>query len=214
MAEDSHRAQGFDRRSFLRGGVLLGAGAATLAVASAVMEGTARAATPVLQPNWYWCKNCTQLFYNASNTPNAGACPAIGDGPHDNTGSYDYDVYHDAPGYSNSQSPWNYCYACKEIYWGPDWGANVCLADYVGGYPIAHKVGTTVYYLAKGNPGGWQGGWNWCDLCQGLFHGNGAATGVCAGNSVYDINNKPQTKGKHHPGNGSGTITNYYLKFG
>jgi hypothetical protein len=173
---------GISRRSLLRGGLLAGAGLATIGTASAALTGTARASTPNPQYGWYFCIYCNSMFFG----DDAGVCisPGSPDGRHwEGVGNYNYGIANSDPeatGTSNPQGDWYWCPDCVCLFWGQS--GSVCAGNQ---NPITltyrnHAIGGTNYILNFGPTDitNVQGGWHWCILCHNLFW-PGASSGFC-----------------------------------
>jgi hypothetical protein len=182
-----NRDTGIDRRSLLRGGVLLGA-AAGLAAASTAFASSAEASTPEPQGDWRWCSACTALFYGGTQELSSILYCFETAGPHV-VGTTQYSLYSGEPsaisGYSY-QANWNYCTACKLLYYGPQRSNSGCpTASFYNGNSydeiLPHTAGSTSYDVFTAAPSGLsaQTGWNFCTKCHGLFHGSGQSTKGC-----------------------------------
>ena len=129
------------------------------------------------QINWRWCNKCQALAYGGSGTP--GPCP--NGGLHDHTGSSNYALALDQPGFPG-QDNWRWCQKCQGLNYagnlpGPCPGTGV--HDYSASGDYSLGSGTVGY------PG--QNGWMWCRKCQGLVYaGTGAQAGKCAAGGVHD----------------------------
>jgi hypothetical protein len=202
------------RRSFLRNGLLVGAGAVTFAVASTSVATPARAAAPDPQGLWFWCQNCAQLFWDGSGNGASGGCPI-------NNVSDQNDVPpHQAPesptlyaltwgeptisGYI--QEGWRYCSACKVLTWPSAEVANQCPlapnSDPSGYHTILSTTSVYDVYMMNPDDGStYQSGWNYCNDCKDLYHGSGHAAGICLVNSWnYALaNNYAATNQPHQP---------------
>ena len=162
------------RRIFLRRGLLVGAGAAAVGIASTVQAGRAVAAsagTALAVPSgqqfeWSWCSNCQGLYYG----PWDGNCPDGGSHYGYRQGSLNYCLFYGTAGTGGYQSQpnWQVCSACAGLFYGPNGRVSYCPS---GG---AHYAGSSYNYKMLYNvPGksGIQAGWSWCRNCQGLFYG-------------------------------------------
>jgi hypothetical protein len=218
------------RRVLLRKGLLAGVGVAVASVALPGFAGIAQASTveadafgPLglditfsAQNQWWWCRNCTGLFYSASGAA-TGACPF--NGHHDPTGSWMYEtpfVTSQDVGAEQEQAQhgWLWCNWCTGLFWGSGVNSSHCPGNLISFAPNItgpHNASDGSYnYLLpyNGSEGDWslatppmQGGWHWCQRCQGLFHpSSGTSGGLCPA---------LQTEGPHDGGG-----TNYQLFVG
>jgi hypothetical protein len=227
MTEVSSCAGTLGRRSFLRNGLLVGAGAAALAVASVSVARPARAAETNPQGLWFWCQNCAQLFWDGSGNGASGGCPInnVADQsdvpPHQAPASpWVYALTWGDPTESGTiQEGWRYCSACKVLTWPSAAVANQCpLApddgtDSAGYHTIIST--TSVYDVWMMDPGGgvtFQPGWNYCNDCKDLYHGSQHAAGVCMVNSWnYAIaHDYAPTNQPHQPYT---PTTSYYVQY-
>jgi hypothetical protein len=162
--------------------------AAGLAVASTAFASSAEASTPEPQGDWRWCSACTMLFYGGDNELSSILYCFKTGGPHV-VGTTQYSLYSGGPsaisGYSY-QADWNYCSACKVLYYGPQRSSSACATiSFYDGNSYAeilpHAAGSTSYDMFTAAPSGLsaQGGWNFCVNCRGLFHGSGHDAGAC-----------------------------------
>jgi hypothetical protein len=176
---------GISRRSVLRGGLLAGAGVATVGAASAVLTGTANAAASGWQLDWAFCVFCNALWW-AKNPSPSDACPGSGKtGEHGlASGDYVYEVEYGVSGLNNSSDPqpdWRFCTNCCALFWGGFGGA--CWANRVGISPGPHTAGTTNYDLWwNGSGTDAQENWRFCGKCSVIFWqgSSQSGTGVCA----------------------------------
>lgn len=164
---------GVNRRAILRTGLLAGIGAATLAIGSGALTGSARAsADSEGYQIWDHCSKCQGLFYGAQES--SSICPASG--THNDSGSYQYQIFYDYPAAPNLQSSWAWCDQCRGLFYGPDQSKSVCPA----GGPHS-KAGSYDYSLGYDDPAssGVQINWNYCSQCRGLFYGPKQSISVC-----------------------------------
>lgn len=190
----AHTTGAIPRRKVLRNGLLLGAGVTVGTLASGAITNAAKASTSGPQPGWAFCYRCAGLFYQPKQA--RSVCPASAVG-HQISTSYNYWLYYnDTVKEGNPQSAWLWCGNCQGLFYAPGDGALSCPA---GGSHVAGP-GSFNYSLPHDVTGG-QGGWYFCFLCNGLFHG-GAYTvaGVCPA---------PSSTGNHY---GVGSY-NYHLAF-
>jgi hypothetical protein len=190
LADGQQAARGISRRSVLRGGLLAGAGVATAGATSAVLSGTASAAST--QNAWAHCTRCAALFWSGNG--NFGVCPnpylpsqshaLLG-------GTYNYSLDYDVAGTDNTSRPqgnWRWCNQCYALFWGPS-ANQVCIANRMVDGLGPHTPGTpsTSYAVPWGNtsadtttnPQGW---WSWCGHCAELYWQgpSGLWAGACA----------------------------------
>jgi hypothetical protein len=182
MATDAGQQSidGISRRSVLRGGLLAGAGVATMGATSAVLTGTATAAAPNPQIGWGWCVYCSVMWWVKGQTHSACPSEYATDGLHwVGAGNHNYELNTNRPGLnsqSNPQPGWRWCSNCQGLFWGQS--GSVCQGNQLfdGGLgPHAFGSGTS-YDLdwtapgpssGKSNP---QQYWSWCDDCHLLFY--------------------------------------------
>lgn len=182
------------RRSLLRGGLLAGAGVATVGAASAIFTGTAKAGTDP-QAGWAYCVFCHNMWWTAGN-PNAGGV-CLGN-PYasvhaSGASTYDYTINNNESGRTintNPQANWTWCSYCESLFWGQ--ANSLCAGNqnFITGVYDPHAVGSsTSYDLYWGLPGttNRQTGWRWCSVCHVLFYpaAGSANGGTCA---VFDHN--------------------------
>jgi hypothetical protein len=164
---------GISRRSMLRGGLLAGAGLATISTASAALTGTARASTPNPQYGWYYCIYCSCMFFGND----AGVCIgyASPNGRHwAGSGQYNYGILNGlgSTAKDNPQGDWYWCPDCVCLFWGQS--GSFCAGNR---NPLTdayrnHAIGGTNYDLNFGSTQAGQqqqGGWHWCTQCHNLF---------------------------------------------
>jgi hypothetical protein len=150
---------------------------APVTVPAGVSGGTAPSGV-TLQHDWRWCHKCQGLFFGGNP---GSVCPA--GGPHENVGSGNYGLPHDAAGNDpNFQTDWRWWNRCQGLFFGGGVAQSRCpaggthaRADQTGSwsYAPAHNVPTGwVLPLDGGGPAPWlQSDWRWCHKCQGLFFG-------------------------------------------
>jgi hypothetical protein len=76
-------------------------------------------ANDVWQDNWFWCSNCSGMFWSKDGETSYGACPATaGTTQHDGSNSYkSYAAYYgDLP--SGFQDGWLWCSQCSGMFYG------------------------------------------------------------------------------------------------
>jgi len=115
-------------------GLLAGAGVVTAGAMSAVLTGTARAATPEPQPGWAWCEYCATMWWAAGQSNSWCAAP-------DHTqhgyrkGAYNYELYNGYGGLNDNSNPqpnWRWCDYCMGLFWGQ--GSGVIRECPISGY--------------------------------------------------------------------------------
>jgi hypothetical protein len=183
-----------ERRSFLRGGLAVGAATAGLTIASSVMRTGVAEASSTTQNNWYWCSLCASLFHSNNAQPD-GSCVTSPFNLH-TVGTQEYLVDFDEI-QGGFQSQWAWCNNCQVLFYGPDVATSGCAWAYVTRsqnaryYP--HRGGTTNYALPfNAKPQdlrNYQAGWNYCPACRNIYHGSGNPAGYCV-----------NTGTKHTPG--------------
>jgi hypothetical protein len=221
--------RGLARRALLRNGLLAGAAAAVASVALPGITGVAQAAMVdaeainpfglvsefTAQTQWWWCKNCSGLFYSASRAA-AGSCPF--NGYHDPSASSMYETpvltTQDVGAEQyQAQQGWLWCNWCAGLFWGKGQASSHCPGNLISFAPNItgpHNAsdGSSTYMLPyNGSEGGWsngtpplQAGWLWCKNCQGLFWArSGTSAGLCP---------ELKTRGPH---DGSSSAKTYYL---
>lgn len=196
---------GLNRRTFLRGGVLAGIGAATLTLATSNAAWADETYTIGGQPyacqdGWWYCVNCFTVFHSSAGG-HAGVCPA--GGSHVNSSALNmYCMMHDGVAQDIIQVGWRWCSKCQGLFWGPAASASLC-PD--GGHHVV-TAGSYTYDLFFGliiimnAPFTTQGLWRYCGNCHGLFYAHsGSDDGVC-----------PKNFDAHQAFNGTSS-TNYAL---
>jgi len=179
--EEQRAFDGISRRSVLRGGLLAGAGVATVGAMSVVLTGTANAAAPNPQPGWGYCIYCRIMWW-VKGQPNIG-CPGNLGGNHAvAAGYYNYELYNNISGLNNKSNPqpgWRWCKNCHGLFWGGKSGH--CYAAYNIG---PHVAGSGTSYDTYWNLGGHsdpQPNWRWCQNCSLLYWqgASGTEAGYC-----------------------------------
>ena len=199
----SGESRTINRRSLLRSGLLVGAGAATLGFGSVAGARSASASPPTtviingitykVQEGWRFCTQCRSMFWTSSGNP-SGVCPAEV-GAHHIPGSSIYGLPHDGakqgsagnPGTLGVQIGWRWCGLCDALFWGSAVASTTCPAKVdsmnTSGNQQHNISSATVYDMLFG---GWasngvtlQQGWNYCTSCKGLFWGQGKDAGLC-----------------------------------
>jgi hypothetical protein len=206
--EGQQAVDGVSRRSLLRGGLLAGAGLATLGAASGVLTGTAKAATTNPQPSWAFCRYCSVMWWEPGSH---AACTGSGSDGHHGVanGSYEYAIMFNQAGAttkSDPQSGWTWCSLCEGLFWGK--ANSFCAGNLPGLSDVygPHTVGsTTNYALYSGyaSADGLQSDWRWCTQCHLLFWSGGNANGGAC--PAYDNNGSGYDYNSEHTGGG----TNY-----
>jgi hypothetical protein len=92
----------------------------------------------------------------------------------------------DAPHFT--QDGWRWCNRCRILHYAPNRARSVCAAD----TKTTHSTeGSWEYVLfphrSRYTPN--QGGWAWCNKCQGLYHSVGASK--CAAGGEHDHTGSP-----------------------
>lgn len=208
--EELQAIVGIKRRTLLRGGLLAGAGVVAAGAMSAVLTGTAQAATPNPQPGWAWCEWCSTMFWSAGTASSYCASPfhsrhAV------KSDTFNYQHYNDGgSGLGNTTNPqanWFWCGGCQGMFWGPS-AKNACASP-----DGAHKAGSkTNYYIyinedSGSNSADPQPYWNWCGLC-GLLYWQGAVGSAAGWCPSYPGLGAP-VSGPHEAGSG----TNYCVEW-
>jgi hypothetical protein len=127
---------------------------------------------------WRWCNKCQGLFYVGNKS--LGTCPA--GGQHQDSGSDDYVLIHDAPAaaLASGQNNWQWCNKCQGLAFAGNPTPGPCPA---GGqhvhtdsfnYLLLNNGSAQAGKIAKG-----QSNWQRCDKCQGLAFAGNASPGNC-----------------------------------
>jgi hypothetical protein len=201
LDEGQRAVDGISRRSVLRGGLLAGAGVATVGAMSAVFTGTAKA-TASPQYDWGYCEYCATMWWTLGQS--SSACADTSNArtqPYEHavsSGSYNYGLYNGKSGLVNSSNPqpnWHWCSNCQGLFWGGDTG--VCASG--GADHIPHVAGGTNYDLYWGSGQGGQAYWRWCGLCSLLYWqgASGSDGGYCPS---YPTLRDPDALGPHAGG--------------
>jgi hypothetical protein len=201
--------RGLSRRAMLRGSLLTGAGVAVASAALPGLTGVAQAATVITtaqaegyvevfntQPQWWWCKTCSGLFYSANGVA-AGTCP-FDNGMHDPSASWMYETpcnnaayNYDFPASGFMQYDWWWCNLCAGLFFKDNLQGSHCPGNPKSFSPNItgpHNATPSSYnYNILYDNSVWQNGspplqqgWLWCKNCQGMFHANsGTAAGLC-----------------------------------
>jgi hypothetical protein len=110
------------------------------------------------QKNWRHCSRCQLLFFGGNPQSD---CPAPGGGPHDGTGSGDYNAPpENAP---HAQDGWRWCHKCQGIFYSFVAGSQCST-----GGPHEEKD-SGKYGFVRQIPTIGQGNWRRCAKCAGLF---------------------------------------------
>jgi hypothetical protein len=191
--ETAQAASGISRRGMLRGGLLAGAGVAAVGATSALLTGTAQAAS--LQPNWAFCIACNAMFWTGGSQ---GKCPG-GTFHVFRVGDFNYEIWSDVS-FSPYQTDWRFCGYCAALFWGGASNQHGCWGNNAGNG--GHHVGTTNYSVPMGIPGctgtsNPQAYWHYCTSCHELYYEgeSGTRAGLCpwtlsthtGGTTVYDM---------------------------
>jgi hypothetical protein len=182
-----------DRRSLLRNGLLVGAGAAMLAATSASMASPARRSSTKSAGTLVLVSELRATVLRRLRSGTSGYCPinflneTTVQPPHQAPDSPTlYALTWGEPTVSGYiQEGWRYCSACKVLTWASAAVENQCPA---GGYGMYHVTlsTTSVYDVYMVNPDDgytYQPGWNYCNDCKDLYHGSGHEAGICLENS-------------------------------
>ena len=196
------------RRTLLRNGLLLAAGAMAVVTAPVLTgAGPARAAVAGqgTQPQWSWCQYCQSLFYGPFQ--GNSFCPGLSPTGRHSVGTRNYLLLYgyasvDNDGYGQ-QADWNWCFMCQALFYGPFQGNSVCPAPAAAG-GNHNGAQSYSYDMVWGEPfpgeifvgGSFQNGWLWCDKCMGTFYGPFQGNSACpAGDThngsesrTYDVN--------------------------
>jgi hypothetical protein len=183
------------RRTLLRKGLLLGAGAVAVGVAAPVLTGagTARAAVSGQgdQDGWSWCYHCQSLFYGIWQA--YSFCPGP-TGRHSASQSLYYYLQYGSPSGQGTQADWAWCYLCQALFYAPFQGYSVCPAPAAaGGNHSDAQSGN--YDMLYGEPWpnqifladvGIQNGWLWCNKCMGTFYGPWQEYSLCPAQGTHN----------------------------
>jgi hypothetical protein len=176
--EGQQAIDGISRRSVLRGGLLAGAGVATVGAMSGVLTGTAEAAeaaTPNPQRGWGYCVYCAVLWWVEGQSHSA--CPSrdATDGLHwVGAGYYNYELYNNQAGLNNQSNPqpnWRWCKDCQGLFWGQS--SSVCRGNSQGTHVFGSGTIYDLHWTPPGPPSGNdnpQQYWSWCGNCHLLFY--------------------------------------------
>jgi hypothetical protein len=198
--EGQQAVDGVSRRSLLRGGLLAGAGLATLGAASAVGTGTAKAAAAGSQSDWGYCIYCATMWWTPGkknpcegNSPNGQHGTGVGD--------YNYTLLCNVPGDTsgtNPQSGWTWCSDCDGLFWGQK--NSVCAGNpnetASPWFWNPHAVGSSTSYdinFGYSTIESFQADWRWCTQCHLMFWPgvndvNGGACPALLNNYYNDYN--------------------------
>jgi hypothetical protein len=125
------------------------------------------------QNNWHWCNKCQGLTFSG-----AAICPA--GGVHDHTGSGNYKLAINDPGFSG-QHGWRWCRKCQELAFAAG-APGPCPAGGDHDHSASADYGLAINN--SGFPG--QNLWRWCNKCQGLAYAGNATPGACPAGGVHD----------------------------
>jgi hypothetical protein len=195
------------RRSFLIGGLAVGAGilaggatgfgTAGPASASATVSGDwlFRKGNTVLtcQSGWRICITCASMVWSPDMDGPYGCIDAGFVGNHTFAATYNYlmPYWLQGDGLIYSQNNWHHCANCGAFYYAGT-GTGACWVR----QGIGHEPGASFNYLlmynneARGGNLDYQDGWAYCDSCHILFYGQRTATSRCAGGYYYDPNRR------------------------
>ena len=155
------------------------------------------------QSEWRYCKNCAVLWFDATGS----TCPAT-NGAHSSSGSGNYRLHHTADDW---QRNWRLCAKCAGLFFGPQIAQSKCSGSPQSKGPhVVHSAPkyTHNYFLALESPDApGQGGWRYCNKCQGLWMGLNAnsacpATGKHSkqGSGEYRVIENADAKGPGEKG--------------
>lgn len=88
-----------------------------------------------------------------------------------------------------TQDGWRWCCRCAGLVYGTNVTRSVCPAP-GGGPHDTSQSGEYVLFPHKSRYAG-QGGWGWCNKCQGLCHGSAVLSGHCPAGSAHDRTDSP-----------------------
>lgn len=191
----------------LRGGLLAGAGMATVGATSAILTRTAKASTPSPQYDWGWCQYCSTMWWTPGQS--SSACegpdaPLRSDGFRSHvvgSGSYNYGLYNGMPDLVNTSDPqpdWRWCDYCQGLFWGGSGGHCAGMGFDAETNALApHVAGSTDYDVWFNTTG--QAYWRWCGLCSLLYWqgASGDTAGYCPS---YVTEQDPEGVGPHQAG--------------
>jgi hypothetical protein len=182
------------RRSFLAGGVAMGASVVAGGATGFAEAGRAFADTNWVftkgnttlkcQDGWRICIKCASLVWSPGNTA-TGVCEYS---THEFGTTYNYIMpyqltHGNRPTYS--QNDWRHCAWCGVLYYSGN-GTGACAARSNGaGNPLGHEPGASFNYLlmynneASGGTLSYQDGWAYCDACHILFYGPRTEASLC-----------------------------------
>ncbi len=137
------------------------------------------------QAGWRWCHKCEGMFY-AVATAGKGVCPA--GGHHDDTGSSKYIATIGETVAGKQQGGWRWCHKCEGMFYAvASAGKGVCPA---GGRH--DDSGSSHYAAISGEDASvgdckQQGGWRWCNKCEGMFYARASAgKGKCPAKGAHN----------------------------
>lgn len=137
------------------------------------------------QGGWRWCWKCQGLFF--AGNPSQGACPAGSSHDPSQSGQYDM-LFGDA--ILGAQNAWRWCQKCQGLFFSGNPSQGVCpfLSFLPGPTGNSHDGSASAHYsLMFGDQStGTQGGWRWCQKCQGLFFSGSPAQGPCPAGGNHD----------------------------
>jgi hypothetical protein len=175
--DDSSMTHGLSRRNVMRIGAL-GLGAAVVGAASPLLSsGTASALT--LQPSWAYCVYCAGLwYYQYDNPDDNNTCPSPTNSHyHSAFTSYNYEIPYPVTSPGNPQPNWAYCWKCGGLFYKANMADSYCPDGGNHSDSDTYSYGLNYYSSFSGdNP---QGGWYWCNGCQGLWVVASGATNYC-----------------------------------
>ncbi|HEX3469537.1 MAG TPA: hypothetical protein VHT05_15755 [Candidatus Elarobacter sp.] len=151
------------------------------AVVASTGFGLSRTAEAATQAGWRWCSKCEGMFY-AHASAGMGVCPAGGAHVQNGSGQYVAMVGEDVAG--KQQGGWRWCSKCEGMFYGrASAGKGVCPA---GGAHTDAGSGHYAVLIGEDSPRKLQGGWRWCNKCEGMFYGRASAgKGVCPAHGAH-----------------------------
>jgi hypothetical protein len=180
--EESPTTHGLSRRNAMRVGAL-GLGAAVVGIASPLLAaGSASALTN--QPSWAYCQFCAGLWhYDAGDVSAHNDCPSPNNfSTHSAVTSYNYELPYPVTAPGDPQPGWAWCWKCGVLFYSPNQSQSVCPSFGNHDASESYKYGLNYYSsFPNNNP---QGGWYWCNDCQGLWVVASGVTSYCPKNGA------------------------------
>jgi hypothetical protein len=177
----------WDRRTFMKTGLFLGAGA--IATLHGLATARPASAYPVAQQWWRYCYRCKGLFWKEL-PGEVGFCAAGGRHIWDYGTSFNYVLPFDTTfgnlGWPGYQPDWRFCgdcfqltYAGFEVGWCPGHGRHLPLGP---GYSHNYHLPLQEWGFVP-DPRIHQAGWMYCGRCQNLSYVGGGPGPCAAGGS-------------------------------